>query len=75
LLLITKRAKSLITFENIIKNIKVLKVFKKKEYISRIAQNCIKREFNNRLIKDLKRIAKKDKKNLIKELNKNLLVI
>ncbi len=62
-------------FEDIIENNKKLEISKKKEYILRVAQNCTKRESNNRLIENLKRIAKKDKENLIKVLNKNLLAI
>ncbi len=64
-----------IIFEDAIKSNRKLGIFEKKEYILRIAQNCIKKEFNSKLIKNLKRIAKKNKKNLIKELNKDLLIV
>ncbi len=75
MLLITKRAKSSITFKNVIKNNKKLEILKKKEYVSRVTQNYTKIELDSKLIKDLKRIAKRDKEDLIKELNKNLLVV
>ena len=60
--MITKRTKLLITFENIIKSDKILEMFEKKEYASKTTQNYTKRELDNRLIKDLKKIAKKTKK-------------
>ncbi len=75
MLLITKRAKSSITLENTIKNNKKLEVFEKKEYISKATQNYTKIESNSKLIKDLKKIVEKNKKDLIKKLNKDLLVV
>ena len=62
-------------FEDIIENNKKLEISKKKEYILRVAQNCTKRESNNKLIENLKRIVKKNKKYLIKNLNKDLLIV
>ena len=53
---------------------KILEVFEKKENISRTMQNCTKKTSNSKLIKDLKRIVEKNKEDLIKKLNKDLLV-
>ena len=73
--MITKRAKLPITLENVIENNKILEISKKKEYTSKATQNCTKRASNSKLIKDLKRIAKRSTEDLIKELNKDLLAI
>ena len=75
MLLITKRAKSPITLEDVIESNKKLEVFEKKEYISKATQNYTKIESNSKLIKDLKKIVEKNKKDLIKKLNKDLLVV
>ncbi len=75
MLLITKRAKSPITLEDVIESNKKLKVFEKKKYASRATQNYTKIKFDNKLIEDLERIAKRSKENLIEELNKDLLIV
>ncbi len=64
--MITKKAKLSTTFKDAIESNRILKVFKNKEYISKATKNCTKREFDSRLIENLKRIVEKNKKKLNK---------